>query len=359
MLRTLLSLTTAVVLGGLSCTVDSARIVGPDEWDVVFQSPHQAVEAITASPDGVLFVATTDSVYRYIPGGAATFEPLMPGQNAPQVLAAPSRRVIYHMVWSGGHVVRWQEGVGETLIEMPPLEPWMTCGGDCFRSTLQLFALWAPSENEAWAAGRYGAVVHIVNDAGRLERTPMLEFARTAIGTLDIYRADLRYIAGDADALYIGGPDALLHHGSGGWDTLPNPWRRSPGCGAMAMVLQGSTQLFGGHTPFPTPELPCVIAITGDHTERLDSELRGFGQPGIFGGALQPDGSALFHASSAGRSEIAVFRGRRGQVLSFPELKWFGGAAIIGRYVYAGGRIGENAVVIRAPLGSRYTVPRN
>ena len=358
MLRTIVRLTPLVALAGVDCTVDAVRVVGPDEWDVVFQTPDQAIEAVVASPDGALFVATTDSVYRYIPGAGATFEPIMPGRNAPQVLAAPSRRVLYHMVWSGGHIVRWQEGAGETPIELPAPEPWMT-DHDRPLSWFRLFALWAVREDEAWAAGRYGVVIHIVNDTGRLERTPMLEFARTAFGTLEIYRADLEYIAGGPDALYVGGAEALLRRDAGVWDTLPNPWRRSPGCGALAMVLQGSTQLFGGHTPFPGPEMPCVVAVTGDHAERLDGELRGFGQPGIFWGALQPDGSALFHASAYGRGEVAVFRGRRGQVLAFPELKWFGGAAIVGRYVYAGGQIGENGVVIRTPLGSRYTVPQN
>ena len=359
--RVLACLSSTLALGSLACSVDGARIVGPDEWDVIFEAPGEAIAAVAASPDGALFVATTAGVYRHIPGARATFERLMPApDDFAQYLAAPSRYVVFHLTtgWDAG-VVRWQEGRGPTRVVLPPLEPWMTCGDDCLIFNLPLYALWARSDNEAWASGRYGIVVRITGDTGRLVRTPMLEFARTAIGSDAIYRTDLNYIAGDSERLFIGSASALLRHQSGAWDTLPNPWRRAPGCAADALVLQGETQLFGGHVPFPGSEMPCMIALEGERADRLDAELRGFGQPGIFGGALQPDGSALFHASAYGRGEIAVFRGRRPQVLAFPELGWFGGAAIIGRYVYAGGQLGESAVIIRTPLGSRYTVPQN
>ena len=359
--RSILRVVSAVILACLACTVDGARLVGPDEWEVLFQIRGQSIATVAASPDGALFVATSEGVYRHIPGVGPTFERIMPAPNDfPQVLAAPSRSVVYHLTRGlDAGVMHWREGIGATRVVLPPLEPWMTCGDDCLLWGLPLSALWARSNDEVWASGDYGIVVRITGDTGRLERTPMLEFAHEAIGSSAIYRADLRYIAGDPKVLFLGSASALLRYQGGIWDTLPNPWRRSPGCAAYAMVIQHNTLLFGGHVPFPGPETPCVIAITGERAERLDDELRGFGEPGIFGGALQSDGSALFHASAYGRSEIALLRGGRGQVLAFPELFGFGGAAVIGGYVYVGGQLGESAAVIRAPLGWRYAVRGN
>ena len=342
------------------CTVDAARIVGPDDWDVLFEIRNEAIATVAASPDGALFIATTEAVYRYIPADNGTFERLMPAPGYfPQFLAAPSRRVVYHVTTGDSAVSRWEEGMGRTQILLPPLEPWMTCGDDCIQFNLAVFALWARSETEAFAAGDYGVVVSITGTTARLEPTPMLEFARGAIGSDAIYRARLNFIDGDAERVLIGSNSALLQGRNGAWDTLPNPWRLAPGCAGETLVLQGDLLLFGGLIPFPGSEMPCMVAVSGGRAERLDTELRGFGQPGIQRGARQPDGSALFHASSYGRGEVAVFRGKHGRVYAFPELEWFGGAAIVGRYLYAGGQLGENAVIVRAPLGSRFTVPQN
>lgn len=339
----------------VGCASGPDRTFGPSEWEVVLRVPANSITAVSTSPDGALFVATSRALYRGIPAEYVAISKIADDTvQAFRRLSSPSRRVVYILGGRfGGPVVRrWRDGAGVQALNMPALQSWMTCGNDCLMSGIPWNALWARADNEAFVVGDFGAVARVAGDIVTLEPNPLMERARTGLTNENQYSPRLGAVTGDGELLYAASWSALLRYQNGSWDTMPHPavlpsQRTSGTCLVNALAAQANSLLLGGNIGFPSAELPCVLRSSDGDAVRLDKRLQGFGQPGIAGGALQPDGSALFYASSYGRGEVAEVIDGSVRTYRFPTLRWFGGAATLGPYLYAGGRQGDTAIVVR------------
>jgi hypothetical protein len=275
--------------------------------------------------------------------------------------AAPSRRVVYLLGTApveanGAPVQRWSEGEGVRTLPVPPPPPdlpELSCSPHCWSWQFAPRRIWAASEEEAWALGADGrAVLRIRGDSGTLHAPPHALPLRLSG---DEMPERLWAITGEpgGDIYGVGWDSTLLRHRGGRWERLRLPPVASAGgCVAGAAVVQGGALLIGGSDHnFGTdrPERPCLTRFDASgRSERLDVGLRSYENRGILDGRLQPDGAALFYLSFYAHS-VAEVRGRAVRVYRFPTLRAFAGAAAVGRHLYAAGRLGDTAVVVRVP----------
>ena len=320
-------------------------------YEVVLRLPRgnhsgrsQVPWALAGSPDGALFLATRRGLFRALPGEPRQWTELTAEPVEAHGLYAPSKDAVFAVGYSlGGSVYRWRVVDGWQRMRTP-LTDSVIVENDYIHG-VPLAGIWGRDERDVYAVGEEAAILHFDGVAWTAEANPLLALVDSG-GPITVRGSGARLMAvgGSADGVYAVASD-LVRRSGGRWERFARPTDDvARYCGFEAMSVRGRDVLVAGG------ELPCLFRFRDGRWTDLTSRLGGFAAPGVQGGATQADGSALFWASAYGRGDVAVVRGGAVRVLQFPTIKWFGGAAVVGPYLYVTGIVGDTTIVARTPL---------
>jgi hypothetical protein len=316
------------------CAAGCGRDGVADGWAIELERRGEEATALTAAPDGTLFLAVSSAggaaLYRRAAGG---WERVAGGSGAaPRTLSAPGAGRVFGVDGATDVVTEWTETGGLTRTRVlggdPALPPEVT------GESRTLTAVWARGDAEAYAVGTRGAVVRYDGRAWTRD---------TAAGALlrrgGERRSMLNAVGGGQGEVWVAGYRAARLRG-GAWTAVPLPDTALLASAAVAhaggALVAGTRFVAGGRYDSP--------AIYRWSAAGWDTLPRTYGDGWrIAGGAAQADGSALFWGS--GGRVVRVAGGTATALAAPGEVR---GAAVAGGRLYLAANAGGRALVLRA-----------
>lgn len=333
------------IAAGTACKPIPTATVERAVPEIVLRMPGTSARgaALSAAPDGSLFLVTGEGLYRAGPDSASRWTRLTSEPVQAAVMVSPSASSAFVITFPG-QIHRWTPTDGWHRVQTPVSDS-VIVDYDWIHG-VAIEALWARSDTDVYAAGWDGTVLHFDGATWTHEATPLM----TEIGTdrtPGYSEGRIRTIAGDETNVYFSTASTVYTRiAAGRWEPIVSPPLESHhkcGLGAALAVARGVLWVAGG-------EQPCLFgrAPDGQWTD-VSPRLAAFSPPGVRGGAAQADGSILLWAGSYGEGDVAVIQRENVRLLQFPELRWFSGAAAVGDYLYVAGMLGDTTVVGRVP----------
>lgn len=316
------------------CAVGCGRGEIADGWAIELERRGEEATALTAAPDGTLFLAVSSgggaALYRRADGG---WERVAGGSGAaPRSLSAPGAGRVFGVDGATDAVTEWTETGGlrrtRVLGGDPALPPEVT------GESRTLTAVWARGDAEAYAVGTRGAVVRYDGRAWMRD---------TAAGALlrrgGERRSMLNAVGGGPGEVWVAGYTAARLW-NGAWTAVPLP---DTTLLASAAVVNAGGALVAGTRFVPGGRYDSP-AIYRRSAAGWDSLPRTYGDGWrIAGGAAQADGSALFWGTPGRVVRVA---GGTATALAAPgEVR---GAAVARGRLYLAANAGGRALVLRA-----------
>lgn len=303
----------------------SANTVG--EWERLLHLPGEPIFAFDVAPDGTLFTATPDALFRALPERPDSWSLIAHTDRVAVLLHAVSRDRVFALV-RYGDVYQWSNESGWSNVGEIP-DSLVLVHGEVRWPFVRDW--WIPNASEIYLAGKAGIILHY--DGEVWTRVPSDGFPPL----------DWTQIDGDASKMIVAGAEIWQREG-GAWQRLPGSATDTLRCGPSALVVRPTDLIIGGSWIL---EAPCLMRFASGTWRAIGDELRDF-RDHPFGGELQADGSAVIW-SFAG--DVARVGDTVVTVYPSPRLFGFSGAALHGGYVYFAGTMGGNGVVgrIRQP----------
>lgn len=300
---------------------------GVGEWQRLLHLPAEPIEAFDVAPDGTLFIATADALFRALPERPDNWSLVAHADRFAVLLHAISRDRVFALV-RYGEVYQWSNETGwSNLGEIP--DSLVLVDGRVRWPFVRDW--WIANASDIYLAGRAGIILHYDGEVW------------TRLPSDGLPPLDWTQIDGDASRIVVAGAETWQREG-GGWQRLPGSATDTLRCGPLALVVRPRDLVLAGAW---IALAPCLRRFESGTWRAMGDDLRGF-RDRPFGGELQSDGSALIW-SSAG--DVARIEDTGVTVYASPRLFGFNGAALHGGYVYFAGTMDGDGVVgrIRQP----------
>lgn len=311
---------------GVACrSPASANPLG--DWERLLHLPGDPIQAFDVAPDGTLFIATSDALFRALPERPDSWALVAHTDRFAVELHAVSRDRVFALV-RYGDVYRWSNETGWSSVGDIP-DSLVLVDGQVRWPFVRDW--WIPNASEIYLAGRAGIILHYDGEAW------------TRVPSDGLPLMDWTQIDGDASRMVVAGAETWLREGDA-WQRLPGSAMDTLQCGPAALVVRPTDLILGGSW---IAEAPCLRRFESGKWGVLGDDLRDF-RDHPFGGELQADGSALIW-SFAG--DVARVGDTVVTVYLSPRLFDFSGAALHGGYVYFAGTMDGDGIVgrIRQP----------
>jgi hypothetical protein len=330
--RSILLCWVALLLNAVGCGNQDGR-TGPSAWTTVLRLRGGDIFQVAASPDGALFAAGRDGVYRAWGPSFQKWERL--GGAVPGYIFrmfAPSAHTLYALTDGCAALQRWDERSGWQHVTTTVSDSAWTDGDelDCvdFRD------VWGRDSSDVYVAGTYGTVVHYDGRSWVSLPTglrPGVDSGATA-ATSEVWS-----VTGDESAVYAGATATAVAQQSVG-----GPWRRLPAasgtpntCGYLGAAVTRGVPVFAAGS--------CVMRLVGDSLV-ADPAPRTPYRSELFAGQTQIDGSALFWNSDG---DIVELRGPTTYTYRLEGVGRIGRVVSVGSFLYAAGTSRGDGTVLR------------
>lgn len=291
------------------------------EWEQLLHLPGVPISGFDMAPDGTLFIATPDALFRADPASPHEWTLITNTDRFAVELHALSRERVLALV-RFGEVYRWSADSGWAPVGHWPDSLNFAPGG---ARRAYVSDWWIPNEREIYLAGQAGQLLHFDGQVwGRAsaDGLPLLDWAQ---------------IDGDASRMVLGGRE-IWQRESGRWTQLPGGMADALKCAPMALVLRPAEVIIAGYWADN-----CLLQFKSGGWSAIGSQLGEFREH-PFGGKLQPDGSVLIWSSSGDVARVAGTTVTTAPVPAFFDL---GGAGLHAGYLYFAGTNGGDGIVGR------------
>ena len=326
----------------------------PTNWSVAFKTPGN-IYAMTSAPDGAMFVSMFEgSVYRSVDQGV-NWEAIVGPDTSRSLyerhmkLYAPSQHSFFGA--SGDQVLRWNESLGLRTEQTPISNSLRVCEGGGLISGHHLEAIWGRGENDVFAVGDQGLILHFDGIRWTVEANPLSAAAR---GPCWWYpEGFLRAIGGDHEHVYAAGTHTLRRTDDGNWVILPTPAQRGEQAGILAIVSPGGPPIFavqfnhvdGGSVSNP---IRLLQPVRGTGPDSWDVLWMGPYRDTPYAGTSSANDRTVFW--SFGR-DVWVVKGGTVTAYKMPMFTYqVRGVALVGSEAFVAGIAGDSSMVIRVPL---------
>jgi hypothetical protein len=337
-----------LLLWSTACARNAGGALDARAWDVSLRVPGDAVYAMSGAPDGALFVSTFGgAVYRRVSPGAPWTRVVPPhaeaGADAPLLqIGAPSGRAFFAIAGSG--LYRWDEA-GGLRREGAPVTDSTASGCAHLLGAAALQAIWAPSEGEAYAAGRNGVVLHFDGTRWVRERTPLGASVPPRCDAVP--GADLLGVGGSPAGVYAAGARVIRRTAAGVWELSSGPGVGRARAETFAMASPpGAAPLFGVAVIAPGSEMvdryafyrpggpgrPWTRVAEAPPRELLD----------LAWGATTPGGGAFWGHANV----VVVVDHGKSRLVRLPLSRPVRGVAVAGGRMYVATNAGDTALVL-------------
>ena len=225
---------------------DPSGPVAPKSWTIALKIPG-SIYAMTSAPDGAMFLSMFDGgVYRSVNRGV-NWERIVGPDTSDTVyerhmtLYAPSRRSFFGVSWD--QVLRWNDSLGLKTELTPISNSLRMCEGGGLIAGHWLRAIWGRDENDVFAVGHQGLILHFDGNRWAVEPNPL---TGAAPGPCWWYpEGFLHAVGGDQENVYAAGTQTLRRKSDGSWGILPSPAQRGEMAGIFGIASQDGPPLFG------------------------------------------------------------------------------------------------------------------
>lgn len=318
----------ASVFAAVACTQPLAVLERP-AGEVVLRFPNGYAFQVEATPDGALFAAGSDGLFRADGDSDHDWTKIAEPADFIVGLYAPTRQVVYAIGRRCGTIYRWdQSGGWRVVYTLPPPDATSVLPCDRF------FDIWGRNDKDIYAVGTSATIAHFDGATWTLEPPPPDISKAAAPGIATTFWG----ISGTDSTTYTGNDYLLLRKtGGGAWihvrtDSLQLPSR----CGFFAIAAAKEETVFGWNN--------CLTVAEADGKLRvLAQQLPGIRSPLGFGRA-QPDGTALLWTYAG---DVAAVEESQVRVYQVSGISAVGRAAVLGKAMYLAGRSGADGVIVR------------
>lgn len=327
--------TVALLLAGIplvGCRSGDTVAVASPRYTVELSVPGQDISAVTASPDGALFVGLDNGeIYRRYPAGSDTWEKIATSNVMLLNYHAPSRHTFFATQQGSAVVHRWRAGAGLQAMATPLSDSVAQVGHRV--ASITLYNIWGRGPDDVYAVGSFASIMHFDGHRWSTETNPLVPYAFTST------RASLWSVGGDRTATFVAGSGDLLTRTARGWELVVPPSAEEVAGWELAATLGNGTLVTGRKRN--SSEFQAFHLERGTWTSFSPAlrDVRG----AVNAGSSQPDGSVVFWTDAG---EVVHVTPRRDVTIYTGLPLGLSGAAFVDGRLYVAGRAHGRALVL-------------